>query len=90
MVQFILETDNLIFELDDFTFAVHKLGFFVLQVEGLGVYQFIEIVNPGKLLGDIVLEGSGLCGKICTFLAFEFVLIIEFVNFLSILSVSLS
>lgn len=60
VVQFVLEANDLVFELDDLALAVDELGFFVLQVEGLGVYELVEVVDTGKLLGDVVLKGSGL------------------------------
>lgn len=90
MVELILETDNLIFHLNNFTFAINKLGLLVLQVESLGVDELVEIVNSGQLFADIVLQGSSLSGQIAAFLGFELVLVVQLVNFFSILAVALS
>jgi hypothetical protein len=50
VIQLILEANNLIFQLDDFTFAINQLRFFILQVKSLSVNEFVQIVNAGKLL----------------------------------------
>ena len=76
VVQLILETDNLILELDDFTFAVDELGLFVFQIKRFSVYQFVEVIDSGKLFGNIVLQGSSLGGEVGAFLALKFILIV--------------
>ena len=45
MVELILETDNLVLELDDLTFTLDKLGLLALEVEGLGVNKFVEVID---------------------------------------------
>ena len=37
MVKFVLEGDNLVLKLNDFTLAVVQLGLFVFQIKGFGV-----------------------------------------------------
>lgn len=41
MAQLVLEADYLVLELDDLSFAVNQLGFFIFEVEGLSVDQFV-------------------------------------------------
>ena len=89
MVELILETDNLIFKLNDFTLAIDQLAFLVLEVESFGVNEFIQIVNSGQLLGDVILESPCLSRQISTLLTLELILVIQLVNFFSILTVSL-
>ena len=89
MGKFILEADNLILQLNYFTLAVDELGLFVLQVEGFVVDKLVQVIDSGQLLGDIVLEGSGLGSQVRALLALEFVLVAELVDFLGVLSVSL-
>lgn len=64
VVELILEGDNLVLELDDFSLTLDKLGFFTLEIEGLGVDELVEVVDSRELLGDVVLEGSGLSSQI--------------------------
>ena len=90
MIELILETDNLILELNDFTLTVNKLGLLALEVHGLAVNELIEVVNPGELLANIVLKGPSLSSKVIGFLGLQFILVVEFIDFLSILSVSFS
>lgn len=68
MVQLVLETDDLILKLDDFTFTVDKLGLLALKVHGLAINELIEVINPGKLLRYVVLKSSCLCSKVIGFL----------------------
>jgi hypothetical protein len=90
VVKFVLETDDLVFKLDDFSFAVDQLALLVLEVESLGVNEFVQIVDSGQLLGDVVLESSGLGCQVSTLLALEFILVVELIDFFSILTVSFS
>lgn len=89
MVELILEANDLILELNDLALAVNKLRLLVLEVVGFGVNQLVEVVNTGQLLGDIILESSGLCGQICTLLALQIILIVELVDLLGVLPISL-
>ena len=89
MVKLILETDNLVLEQDYFSVTIDKLSFFILEIIGLGVDHLVEVIDPGELLGDVVLQLSSLGSEICRFLALHIVLVIELVDFLSILSISL-
>jgi hypothetical protein len=89
VIQFILETDHLIFQLNDLTFAFNQLCFLALQIKSLGIDELIQVINSSKLLGNVVFERPSLSGKIIRLLGLHFILIIEFVDFLSILSVSL-
>lgn len=50
VIQFVLETDHLIFQLNDFTLALNELCLLALKIKGLGVNEFIEIVDPSQLL----------------------------------------
>lgn len=90
MIELVLEANHLILELDDFSFAVDKLRFFVFQIEGLCVDELVEVIDSSKLLGNIILECSCLSSEIGTLFALELVLIVEFIDFLSVLSVSIS
>ena len=64
MVQLILETNNLIFQLDNFSFTINELALLVLQVTGLAVNELVEVINSSKLLGDVVLKSSCLSSKV--------------------------
>lgn len=64
MVELILETDYLVLELDDLTLTLDKLGLLALEVEGLAVNKLIEVINPCKLLGDVIFKGSSLGSQI--------------------------
>lgn len=90
MAELILEANDLILKLNYFTLAVYQLRLFVFQIEGLGVDQFVEVVNSCKLLGDIVLKSSSLSGKVRTLLTLELVLVVELVDLLGVLSVPLT
>lgn len=68
MVQLVLETDDLILKLDDFTLTVNKLGLLALEVHSLAINELIEVINPGKLLRYVVLKSSCLCSKVIGFL----------------------
>lgn len=68
MVQLVLETDDLVLKLDDFTLTVDKLGLLRLEVHGLAVNELIEVINPGKLLRYVVLKSSCLCSQVIGFL----------------------
>ena len=50
MVELVLEADNLILELDDFAFTVDKLSLLVLEVKGLCVNQFVQVIDSSELL----------------------------------------
>lgn len=50
MVEFILETDDLVLQLDDLTLTLDKLGLLALEVEGLRVNKFVEVIDTGQLL----------------------------------------
>lgn len=89
VVQFILERDYLVLKLDDLSLAVDQLGFLILEIVGLRVNEFVQIINSCELLGNIVLEGSCLGSEVGAFLALKIILVIELVNFLGILSVSI-
>lgn len=56
MVQLVLEANNLVLELDDFTLAVYELRLLVLQIKGLSINELVEIINSGQLLADIALQ----------------------------------
>lgn len=90
MIKFVLEGNNLVFKLNDLTFTVYKLGFLILEVVGLGVDEFVQVINSSELFGNIVLEGSSLGSKVSAFLALKIILVVELIDFLSILSVSIS
>lgn len=90
MVKFILETNNLIFQLDNFSFTIDELALFVLQVTGLGINELVEVINSSNLLGDVVLESSCLGSEVWAFLTLHLILVVELVNFLGILLVSFS
>jgi hypothetical protein len=90
MVELILETNNLILQLDNFSFTIDELAFFVLQVTSLAINELVEVINSSKLLGDVVLESSCLSSKVRAFLTLHLVLVVELVNFLGILLVSFS
>lgn len=90
VIQFVLETDNLIFQLNDFTLALNELCLLALKIKGLGVNEFIEIVDPGQLLRDVVFEGAGLRRQVIGLLGLHLILIVQLINFFSILTVSLS
>ena len=90
MVELILETDDLIFQLDNFSLALDQLGLLALEVEGLGVDELVEVVDAGQLLGDVVLQGSGLGSQVIGLLGLHLVLVVQFVDLFGILSVSLS
>jgi len=64
MVELILETNNLILQLDNFSFTIDELAFFVLQVTSLAINELVEVINSSKLLGDVVLESSCLSSKV--------------------------
>lgn len=60
VIKLILETDDLIFQLDNLALALHELCLLALQVESLAVNELIEVIDPGKLLRDVVFERSRL------------------------------
>lgn len=64
MIQLILETNNLIFQLDNFSFTINELALLVLQITGLAVNEFVEVINSSKLLLDVVLKSSCLSSKV--------------------------
>lgn len=90
MVELVLEADHLVLKLNNFTFTVDKLGLLVFQIKGLSIDKLIQIIDPCELFGYIVLKCSCLGSQICAFLALEFVLIIELIDFFGVLSVSVS
>lgn len=88
MVELVLEADNLVLELDDFTFTFNELSFLALKIKGLGVNELVEVINSSKLLRDVVLKSSGLSGKFSRFSGFHLVGTVKLIDFFSISSVS--
>jgi hypothetical protein len=41
MIELVLEGDNLVLELDDFTFTLNQLSFLTLEIKGLGVNELV-------------------------------------------------
>ena len=89
MVGLILETNDLIFGLNNFSFAIDKLSFLIFEVISLAVDQLVQVINSSQLLRDVILKLSSLGRQIGTLFAFEIILIIEFVDFFSVLTISL-
>lgn len=90
MIELILETNDLIFQLDNFLLTINKLGLFIFQIKSFCVYELIQVVDSGQLFRDIILQCSSLGRQISGFFGFEFILIVQLVNFFGILTVSLS
>ena len=89
MVELILEANYLILELDDLSFAIDELSLLIFQIIGFWVDQLVEVVDPGELFRDVVLQLSRLGSKICRLFALAIVLVVESIDFLGILSISL-
>lgn len=87
MVEFVIETVNLILKLDDLSFTLDQLGLFTFEVISLLINQLVHVIDSGQLLRDVVLKSSGLSGKVTTFLFLDTVVVVELVNFFSILHV---
>ena len=89
MIEFILEGDNLVLELNNFAFAVDQLSLLVLQIISLLVNQLVQIIDPSQLLGDIVLQSSCLSSQVRAFLGLKIILMVQIIDFFRVLSVSL-
>jgi hypothetical protein len=89
VVELILEANYLILELDDLSFAVDELSLLIFQIIGFWVDQLVEVVDPGELFRDVVLQLSRLGSKICRLFTLAIVLVVESIDFLGILSISL-
>jgi len=90
VIQLILETDHLIFQLDDLTFTFDQLSLLALQIKCFSIDQFIQVINTSKLLRNVIFKCPGLSGQIIRFFGLHFILVVELINFFSILTVSLS
>lgn len=90
MIKLVLEANDLIFQLNNFTLAIDELAFLTLQITSFGIDKLIEIINSGELLRDIVLKSSSLSSKVRAFLALHLILVVEFVDLLRVLLISLS
>lgn len=80
----------MIFQLNDLTFAFNQLCLLALEIKGLGIDEFIQVINPCKLFRNVVLERPSLSSQIIRLLGLHFILIVEFVDFFGVLTVSLS
>ena len=90
MIKLVLEANDLIFQLNNFTLAIDELALLTLQITSFGIDKLIEIINSGELLRDIVLKSSSLSSKVRAFLALHLILVVEFVDLLRVLLISLS
>lgn len=61
VIKLVLETDDLVLKLNNFTLTVDKLCLLALEIHSLAINELIEVINPGKLLRYIVLKSSCLC-----------------------------
>jgi len=90
MIEFILETDDLIFQLYNFTLTLDKLSLFALQIESLGINQLVQVIDSSQLLRNIIFKSSCLGCKVIGFFGLHLILIVQFINFFCILTVPLS
>lgn len=80
----------MIFQLNDLSFTFNQLGLLALEIKCLGIDQFVEVIDSRKLFRNVVFKCPRLCSQVIGFFGLHFILIIEFVNFFGILTVSLS
>lgn len=80
----------MIFQLNDLAFAFNQLCLLALEIKCLSVDQFVEVIDSRKLFRNVVFKRPRLRSKVIRLLGLHFILIVEFVNFFGILTVSLS
>lgn len=90
MVEFVLERNHLVLKLNDLPFAVDELRLFVFEIERFLIYQLVQVIDPSKLLLDIILQSSCLSREISALFALQVVLMVEVTYLIRVLSVSFS
>lgn len=90
VVELILETDDLVLQLDDLALALNELGLLALEVECLRVDQLVKVIDARQLLLNVHLEGPRLSSQVRRLAALHLVRVVELVDLLGVLSVTLA
>jgi len=90
VVQLVLEGDNLVLKLDDLALALNELGLLALEVKCFRVDELVKVINARQLFLNVHLEGASLRSQVGRLTALHLVGVVELINLLGVLSVTLA